>query len=293
MTDYSITRLDQTVIVRDDTQESLVSLFGDTFDCFDFVDAFQSGLTNSSLAENRPNIVVSSCDGGWLIEDSTEELKQTVTTPGDLAYFLSDRIIVNLVTNMTQGHCVHAACVAKGNKVIVMPAQSGAGKSSLCCWLVANGFDYVTDELVIFAEDGSVSAISRPIQIKPHGVDVVKSLMQLKDNQRIDKQDIVGDVASSYSPNLFGSQKSSLKEFELALILFPQFNKDAKYSLFKTSSAKAAMSLMASHINARSFEAHGFTYMTALARKTDALSLVYGAYSQLNSELLQDLEEFI
>jgi len=68
-------------------------------------------------------------------------LAQAVST----AYLSADRLIG-----------LHAAAVAKANRCLVMPATSGSGKSTLTAALVASGFAYCTDELVVLKRDSKV-----------------------------------------------------------------------------------------------------------------------------------------
>ena len=50
---------------------------------------------------------------------------------------------------------LHAAAISKDNRCIVLPAVSGSGKSTLTAALVACGYDYCTDELVLIRRDSS------------------------------------------------------------------------------------------------------------------------------------------
>jgi len=295
--EYIVQRFDQTIHIQDATEQGLVKLFANTFDCFGFQTPEQS-------TEYAKNLRISSDKIGWVIEEADGSSRR-VSDAGDLAYYLTDRIIHNLVKPMTTGHCIHAACVAKGDQAIVMPAQSGDGKSSLTCWLLANGYEYVTDELVIFdannfnentvnqstekkeGEENQIKlrAIPRPVQIKKQGIDVIESLLSLNDEQNC----ISGKVASSYSPSAFGAQLSELDCFNTALVLFPKYQQGASYSFIQTSKAQAAANLMASHVNARCLEAHGFKYISELSRKTTSYSLEYGGYQFLEKSFLNDL----
>lgn len=68
-------------------------------------------------------------------------LAQAVST----AYLSADRLIG-----------LHAAAVASANRCLVMPATSGSGKSTLTAALVACGYAYCTDELVVLKRDRKV-----------------------------------------------------------------------------------------------------------------------------------------
>jgi hypothetical protein len=67
----------------------------------------------------------------------------------------------------TDGLAVHAAAVAGGGRSIVLHGPAGSGKTTLAAALASTGFDYVTDEVVAIAPDGTVSAYSKPLSLKP------------------------------------------------------------------------------------------------------------------------------
>jgi hypothetical protein len=59
---------------------------------------------------------------------------------------------------------LHAAAISKDDRCIVFPAVSGSGKSTLTAALVACGYDYCTDELVLISRD-SAQVRSAPVAI--------------------------------------------------------------------------------------------------------------------------------
>lgn len=82
-----------------------------------------------------------------------------------MIYHLTDRIVFHLANNAKDVHCLHAACVAVGEQAIVIPANSGSGKSNFTSWLVANGFAYLTDKLILIDAQRKLEGVSRPIQM--------------------------------------------------------------------------------------------------------------------------------
>lgn len=61
---------------------------------------------------------------------------------------------------------IHAGVVAVRDHVLVLPAPSFAGKSSLVSALVAAGAAYFSDEFAVLDADGLVHAYPRPISIR-------------------------------------------------------------------------------------------------------------------------------
>jgi hypothetical protein len=65
------------------------------------------------------------------------------------------------------GHLVvlHASAVVVDGGALVVPAQPGSGKSTLCAALVAAGATYVTDEAVPVLPDGRILPYPKPIVV--------------------------------------------------------------------------------------------------------------------------------
>jgi hypothetical protein len=62
------------------------------------------------------------------------------------------------VTSAPGTTILHAAAVQLGEATVVLPAEMGAGKSTLTAALVKNGFQYLTDEAVPVCRDDLVAA---------------------------------------------------------------------------------------------------------------------------------------
>lgn len=61
----------------------------------------------------------------------------------------------------------HAAAVSRNGKGLVMPGDSGVGKSTLCAFLVAHGFAYLADDsIAIGAEDARLLPLPTCLSVK-------------------------------------------------------------------------------------------------------------------------------
>jgi hypothetical protein len=89
--------------------------------------------------------------GYYLLEDASiaaqcatkEELPPLLLAhTASLAYLNTQRLVG-----------LHAAAISRDNRCIIFPAVSGSGKSTLTAALVACGYDYCTDELVLIMRD--------------------------------------------------------------------------------------------------------------------------------------------
>ena len=247
----------------------------------------------SSMRAERVNktrgikLTVSRDQDEWVLKDHSSDLRRRLKLPGDLIYHLTDRIVFHLADKTEGVHCLHAGAVAKHGKALVIPANSGAGKSSFTTWLCANGFDYLTDELILVDENRQIEGIARPIQIKPHGIDAVEHLIQQPD--MVQK----GKFANALPVSCLGGKVSESEKHDLKLFVFPQYKKNAGYSLKRLSSAEAGMNLMANHVNARNLEGHGFREMMSLIRNTACYSLEYGGFDKLPNDFAEQVQSLL
>ncbi len=219
----------------------------------------------------------------WELNDASEPITRELKTPGDLIYHLSDRVIFHLADNLRERHCLHAAAVELGAGACVIPAQSGAGKSSLTAWLVANGLPYLTDELILIDRSHQITGVARPIQIKTPGMAVVSAL--LDEGSEI----LHGELANAITATMLGGSTGDQSPLDIGLFLFPQYLASADFNLVKLNSAEAGMRLMSNHVNARNLQDHGFRTMMKLIRETPCYSLEYGGYDKLPKDFSNQL----
>lgn len=221
------------------------------------------------------HLTVAGKENAWRITDHSTGKTRTPRTPGGLIYQLTDRIIHHVAAAATRHHCVHAAAVSHGGRGIIMPAESGSGKSLLTAWLVANGFDYITDELILIDEQYDIDGIARPIQIKSKGLPAANQL--IRTGERI----FPGIHSNTVPISCFGGRASSDLRHTAGLMLFPEFKQGSGYALTRLSAAEAGMKFISCHINARNLPGHGFRSLMELVRTTPCYSLHYGGFADL------------
>ena len=234
------------------------------------------GLIVESGAAAR-TIVVAEQGGRFTIDEGTEE---TVTdlTRGDLASFLMDVVIRGLISDQKHGVALHAGAVARNGQVILVAGSSGSGKSSLICWLVDNGFDYLTDEIVLLEPgEPKVTGLLRALVVKPGSAEHIREMRAFRD---------AGTVAGGTHLMLEPPSSTSSREpMPVALVVFPDFARGEALSMSGLSAAACGLKLVECNLNARNFRDGGFAAITRLARRAPALRLRYGDYDQLAGRL--------
>ncbi len=223
--------------------------------------------------------------GRWTLNDREHGVERTIKHPGDLVYHLTDRMVFHTANNAVGVHCIHAAAVSHKGGVLIVPAKSGAGKSTFTAWLVANGFDYITDELILINHQHEVEGIGRPIQIKSNGLEAIKPLLVNQDFAQ-------GNLANAIPISSLGGKLFDplAEQGHLAAFVFPQFGRESEFEFSQLSAAQAGLQLMNNHVNARNLEDHGFRAMMALVRATPRYALNYGGFDTLPRDFAAQLK---
>lgn len=247
-----------------------------------------ANIPNERISASRGvRLRLSKDDDVWVLEDKAAQIRRRINEVGDVVYHLSDRIIFHIADQSTAAHCLHAASVSYQGQALVIPANSGAGKSTLTTWLVAQGFDYLTDELILVYPDGHIEGIGRPIQIKSHGIEPIKHL--IAESSLVRRGKMVNAI-----PIGALSRSNAIDRAEgIALFLFPKYSKEAEFEFKQLSSAEAGLKLMANHVNARNLEGHGFRAMMALMRETPSYALEYGGFKTLPADFKSQIQDVL
>jgi hypothetical protein len=61
---------------------------------------------------------------------------------------------------------IHGGAVALNNRALLLPGSSGSGKSTLGAFLVARGFDYLSDDMIAVTRPGDIARWPIPISLK-------------------------------------------------------------------------------------------------------------------------------
>lgn len=192
----------------------------------------------------------------------------------DIANHLMDAVITGLITDQRQGIVLHAGAVARNGQAVLVAGQSGAGKSSLICWLVDQGFEFLTDEIVLLRPGAAeVVGLPRSPVLKPGSMDTVLAMPAFAGARTVQ-----AGAHVMIDPPLGASSGHSLP---VALILFPDFAPGRELSMAGVTAAAAGLQLMGCNLNARNLADGGLRAVTQLARQAPALHLRYGDFDQL------------
>jgi hypothetical protein len=219
---------------------------------------------------------------GQLLMYAGDTLLLRSQNEGTCAVHLQDHLSSHLADNSTGGLLFHAACLSWQGRGLVMPGETGAGKSVLSAWLIKQGFCYHTDELVFVPFEGAgLETFARPLSFKPTAWGVLKRLFDLGG---LSDQIMSSPNADLVPPRLLGSLTPSSSS-SLDCVLFPRYQPGAKFELSALSGAKAGLELARCLANGRNLPHHGIPDIARLARSTPAYGLSYSGFDQLGGSI--------
>jgi hypothetical protein len=203
---------------------------------------------------------------------------------GDALATFWERVSFFLLDELRDAIAFHAAALCHDNGFVLLPGQTGAGKTRLSLWYRAQGFDLGTDEIVIVSvrpnETSEVilgGALRRPVFLKALG----DANMLLRPAETP-----VAQQSSSWGLLLrLAGASWTQTAVNRGLIVFPRFVAGAPFKLSALTPGEAALGLIENCLNARNLPRGGLPFASLLARRLPAVALDYGETSQLDGTL--------
>lgn len=196
------------------------------------------------------------------------------TSQYQLAYILMNEVIFYCIDTNTSHHALHAGAVCRNGRCIILPGQSGNGKSTLTSWLIMSGFQYLTDELVFLDQDAQVLPLTRPISLKV-GPSHKSWLLAGKHDG------IITSDSGSMIPHRLLNDNFEPGQPMATDIIFPKYDSSVEPELKEISPAKSSLYLLNSHVNARNLKRHGVSEMAHIIRQCQSFTLSYSSFDDL------------
>lgn len=133
--------------------------------------------------------------------------------------------------------CIHAGVVTDGRTCILIPGESGRGKSSLTAALVKAGYTYCSDEIALLAENSfEVTAPHIAMCIKDSGFDTMAALFpQISDLPVYDRED--GKQVRYFLPGDGRTADPAGAAMPVQRIVFPRYDPDQPPGLTRMDKA--------------------------------------------------------
>ena len=294
---YSVDFAGLSVLIRCDDREALAFLdflFGDLHGS-----PRSPSLHAANTAGDSATLTISSTEGDterlseggkdYILADRSGGALCTGSLNVQFAAVLFDQVIFHLLNHLKDGVALHSGAVVYQGKTILLPGQSGSGKSTVSAWLTSKHStcrcSYLTDELVVLPEkdSGSVVPFPRPLCIKAGASAAIRAIIPENGGEQIlaDKQGVL-------VPHRLLNPDFPFLVPPVSLLLFPTYQAGSPLQIEKISAARTSGLLMTCDVNARNLADHGFRQLVGLARSIPAYGIVYSSFAEFN-ELLPDL----
>ncbi|MCF8707391.1 hypothetical protein [Rhizorhapis sp. SPR117] len=83
----------------------------------------------------------------------------TILQPAQAATIVKARLMQDIINDPCWSLALHAACLHRNGRALLLTGRPGAGKTTLTSWLLANGFAYQGDDITMFNADGQVQGL--------------------------------------------------------------------------------------------------------------------------------------
>lgn len=170
---------------------------------------------------------------------------------------------------------LHAAALRQGagGRGILIPGESHSGKSTFAAWLIANGYNYLADDVSAFTSGGEIRALYRPLLLRPDVWDAVSRFAfadtsyALSDGRRLVQAPERAALSSEAVP--------------CGLVVVLNFEAGTARQIERITPAHLATQLMAGNYSVPTLKDHGLSATLAFARKVPAIRISYGHLDQL------------
>jgi HprK-related kinase A len=198
-----------------------------------------------------------------------------VPLPERMAPIMFEQALNWCVATRTFTHLIlHAAVVAKDGRAVIVPGQSGQGKSTLCAALVARGWRHVSDEFALLDPASlDITAHPRPISLKNQSLAVVAAWapeMRQSPAYAGTPKGTIGYVRPSRD-----AIAAAPEPVRPVAVVFPHYVPGAAPGLQEMGKAAAFIALTACSVNYREFGAAGFGAIGRLVGERPMLNATY------------------
>ncbi len=201
------------------------------------------------------------CDGRQLHTFEPDEDPLSI-----VLWFISQHAVA-----ATELLAIHAAAVERDGQVIGFPGGEGAGKSTVSAALVADGFGYITEEvLALDVRSGEVVPLPLPFRLKPGSQALFE---ELRPEPGSPSARLGGDVWFVDPERVRAGSRSP--GGEVRTLVVPAYRPGAVGSIESLSSAGSLMKLLASCMNLDRIGHDGFVRLVELARTVPAYRVEY------------------
>jgi hypothetical protein len=227
--------------------------------------AFSGLLVRSAACDpdvsRRYEIGRSATTGAYQVVDA-DDGEAVVENTGSLLFYLDKQITLALQERRPDLYFLHAAAIASSDRVAVLAAPSGTGKSTLTLAFLERRFTYLTDELTpIDPQDFLVHPYPRALSLKA----------SLPERYRLQSDTV--DAGNRFYVGLESFRVARRRPMPLAAIFFLERKRADGPACRVVSTATAAAYLVANALNSAAHPADGLDVALRLSGAVPCFAL--------------------
>jgi len=206
-------------------------------------------------------------------------LEDRVISPSEAMPYLftlmQHEVDETLIGRLTDRAAIHAGVIALGGKAILLPGQSGSGKTSLVHELVRRGARYFSDEYAIVDPRGLVHRYPRALMIRDDKQ--VQHPVLAAEIQSAGKTPVAGDGAIASAPDPAAP----------GLILFLQYEPGSSFDVHPITHGETLVGLLANTPHVLAEKPEIMAPLMAAARSAAGFEGRRGDVAQAADEILR------
>lgn len=184
----------------------------------------------------------------------------------------------------------HSAVLERSGKAILLPAEPGSGKSTLCAALMLNGWRLLSDEFGLYRpENGLIDALPRPIPLKNESIEIIRKYSSDAVLGPICRKTRKGDVAHLRPTT--ASLLASDQPARPAYVVFPRYIAGVAELLHPFAKGRAFLKLSGNSFNYRLQGARGFDAVASLVDSCDTYYLEFSDLERAVERLQRLIDE--
>ena len=177
-----------------------------------------------------------------------------------------------------------AGVVAKDDQAVLLPANPGSGKSTLCAALAHRGWRFLTDEIcLVNPTDLHIVPFPRLIPLKNESIDVIRAFIPEAVMGPLFPETRKGRLSHLRPPG--ASIDRSMETAQARWIVFPLFQQGARLALQPLVKENAFLKLSSSSFNYEFLGLRGFRAVSGLIGTCDCYSLEYSDLEEAIAQL--------
>lgn len=224
-----------------------------------FLEAFLAAFPPAGSARTQLDLV--EVDGTWVAYADGERTVSAPSVPA-LARSLVWQLNRLALAAPTDDVLVHAAVAAIGDRAVVLPGRSGAGKTTLVAALALAGWTYLSDEVAALGPGGAiVRPYPRPLALEPGSWGLVPDAV---DRWPAEVPSMVTDIRLVL-PSSLGTARPPRPAAPVAVV-FPEVVAGARTALEPLGRAAALERLLPLTFNLAALGARGFDRLAGCVR---------------------------